>query len=102
MGSAAERWLDRYRSGESAVVWAEMRDLGPEIRSAPLWHHASAVATETMNRVAKNADTVAGRLRALGYRFADPASVRRPPTAQSTGRLDAFEARHGPVPLSLR
>lgn len=67
-----------------------------------MWRYASAVATETMLRVAKNIDTVAGRLRALGYRFADPAEVHRLPTRQAAARLDAFEVRHGPLPLSLR
>src|ERR1019366_4328004 len=66
VSTGAELWLGRYQSGESAAVWAEMRDLGPEIRSERLWRHASAVATETMIR------------------------------------LNAFEARHGPMPLSLR
>jgi hypothetical protein len=32
--STLELWLERYRSGQSAEVWAEMRDLGPEIRTA--------------------------------------------------------------------
>ena len=50
VSALAELWLERYRSGPSAEVWAEMRDLGPEIRTARFWHHASAVATETMAR----------------------------------------------------
>lgn len=102
MSTGAELWLGRYQSGESAAVWAEMRDLGPEIRSERLWRHASAVATETMIRVGKNIDTVVARLQALGYRFAEPTLVRRPPAPETAIRLNAFEARHGPMPLSLR
>ena len=102
MSTEPERWLERYRSGESAAVWSEMRDLGPRIRSQEVWRYASALATATMLKVAKNIDTVAVRLKALGYRFANLAQVHRPPTPQTAARLDAFEARHGPLPLSLR
>jgi hypothetical protein len=75
-----------------------MRDLGPRIRSQEVWRYASALATATMLKVAKNIDTVAVRLKALGYRFANLAQVHRPPTPQTAARLDAFEARHGPLP----
>jgi len=97
-----EFWLDRYRSGESVAVWGEMRDLGAQVRSEGLWGHARAVAAETMARAARNVDTVAGRLEALGYRFARPGPVRRPPTLETAAQLDAFESRYGPMPLSLR
>lgn len=102
MGSVAESWLDRYRSGNSAAVWGEMRDLGAGIRSERLWDHAQAVAAETMVRARQNIDTVVERLQALGYRFAQPAPVYWPPTPQTAAQLDAFESRHGPMPLSLR
>ena len=58
-----ERWLERYLSGESAAVWGEMRDLGPQIRSQEVWRYTSAVAISTMLKVAKNIDTVAGACR---------------------------------------
>jgi hypothetical protein len=99
---APELWLDRYRSGESAAVWGEMRDLGGGIRSGPAGGYARAVAAETMAIAAKNIDALVARLQALGYRFAHAAPVRRPPSAQTATQLDAFEARHGPMPLSLR
>jgi hypothetical protein len=102
VSALAELWLERYKSGQSAEVWAEMRDLGPEIRTARFWHHASAVATETMARVSKNIDTVAARLKATGYWFAEPPSIRRQPASETAVLLDVFEARHGPMPLSLR
>jgi hypothetical protein len=102
VSALAELWLERYKSGQSAEVWAEMRDLGPEIRAARFWHHASAVATETMARASKNIDTVAARLKATGYWFAEPPSIRHQAASETAVGLDVFEARHGPMPLSLR
>jgi hypothetical protein len=100
MALVGSDWLERYREGETEAVWAEMLELGGEIRSAPTYEHARAVAEETMRRVRASVELLIVRLRAAGYEFQYPDEVHVPPAASA--HLDRFEAKLGPLPLSLR
>lgn len=58
--------LRRYHAGEFEKVWQEIRLLGD--LNAERREEVMAVAEATMQRVAHNADIIAGRLRAAGWR----------------------------------
>ncbi len=64
--------FDLYVAGEHRRAWSELMKRGPAVRQDPHAADALAVAYETMRRVAQNADMLAGRLEALGYRFGTP------------------------------
>jgi hypothetical protein len=74
----------------------------PAIRDEAVLPHAKTVARETMQRVRTNVEVLVSRLRELGYVFERPDEVHVLPTEQSSTRLDGFERRVGPIPLSLR
>lgn len=99
---AGDDWLDRYHRGECESVWAEMLQLGPELRLSPTCEHARAVAGETMSRVRQSVDLLIERLRKADYEFQYPDAVHVHPTQAETDRLDSVEAKVGPLPLSLR
>jgi hypothetical protein len=71
---AADRWLDRYKRGEQEKVWAELIELGPDIRNRVHIEPARAVAHETMRRARTNVELLVPRLRSLGYQFHTPRS----------------------------
>jgi hypothetical protein len=94
--------LDEYRAGDHAGVWARLVAAGPALREDPdAWRDARAVARETMRRARANAERLHDALRADGYAFAADAPLRDP-EPDAAARLDAVEARIGPLPLSLR
>ena len=95
-------FLDRYRNGEHAQVWADLQALETRVLVPPFADEARAVARETMTRANHNLGLILPRLRAMGYRFARPDDAWRPPDWNSPGRIDATERRCGPLPLSIR
>ena len=90
----------RYLAGEHEAVWRELAALGDGVRDPAVLDDARAVARETMQRVRRNVELVVTRLRAMGYRFVQPA--HEPPTPALLARLDTLEAQAGPLPLALR
>lgn len=92
--------LDRYMWGEHGAVWNELRS--HEALEGALLKEASAVATETMRRVARNTELLAERLAASGW-VPLYGELRTSPRAED---LDVFrqieEATGSPLPLSLR
>lgn len=92
--------LARYHRGEHVAVWAELRS--HEALAGPLLVEAEAVARETMARVARNADRLAERLAAEGWRpLYDELRVRpRAGDAEVVTRIEEFAG--SPLPLSLR
>jgi hypothetical protein len=94
--------LERYLRGEHEQVWTDLRELGPAVRDEAHIEDASGVAAETMCRVRSNVEALRRRLDEAGYRFNRPDRVHVPPAPDVTVRLDTFEERHGPLPLSLR
>jgi hypothetical protein len=64
-------WLKRYESGEREAVWSEMTALGANIRKAPYFDEARAVAQLTMRRARHNVELIIRRLDELKYHFWD-------------------------------
>jgi len=62
-------YLERYRQGQYAEVWADLVALGPAVRDEPHFADAKAVAEETMRRARQNVETIIDRLDQLGYVF---------------------------------
>ena len=102
MPDTTQSYLTRYLAGEHEAVWRELAAMGDGVRDPAVLDDARAVARETMRRVRRNVETVVARLRAMGYRFAEPAQVHEPPTPALLARLDTLEAQAGPLPLALR
>jgi hypothetical protein len=95
-------WLERYKSGETELVWGEMLARGAAIREGALFEDAMAVARETMRRARANAETIHGRLHDIGYAFEQPAGALVPPGSQITDDVLEVETTLGPLPPSLR
>ena len=95
-------WLERYRAGACAEVWAALTALGSTVREGAAAAHAESVAAETMSRVRTNVETLVERLRAAGYVFERREEPHVPPTQALVEEMRALEARVGPLPLSLR
>jgi len=90
--------MDRYLNGEHIEVWNELRSHNPK---AAEQEAAWLVATETMRRVARNADRLAARLDANGWKSLGGAL--RTPTAETDKLLiQRIETATGaPLPISL-
>ncbi|MBB4742026.1 hypothetical protein BJY16_005485 [Actinoplanes octamycinicus] len=95
-------FLDRYLSGDRERVWAELRALGLIERGHAQYDDARAVAAETMRRVRGNVEMVRTRLIDAGYELVAQGRAHVPPAADASAQLDAFERKHGSLPLSLR
>lgn len=103
-------FLERYRSGEYAQVWADLLALGDRVRQEPMYSDALAVARETMTRAKINVDMLVSRLDAVSYGFQLPhdrsssrdLAVRVPPPADVIGKVSELEQIVGLLPLSLR
>lgn len=110
-------FLNRYLAGEHEQVWADLVALGPVALEPKHAADALAVANETMRRVEQNIATIAGRLKAMDYRFVYPGSdggffgLRKakahephvPPAADVRAKIAELEdLAGGPIPLSLR
>ena len=67
MGSG--QWLERYKEGERALVWHELRQAGDGVREPEFAQDAQAVCDEMARRAGHNIEMVVARLRAQGYRF---------------------------------
>ncbi|HEX8365184.1 MAG TPA: SMI1/KNR4 family protein [Allosphingosinicella sp.] len=112
--------FERYLAGEHEQVWKDLVALKAKVRTAEHAADALAVAYETMDRVARNVRTLAGRLDAIGYTFVAP-TARAGLIGGLFGRKPAPHAPHvppgsavraeiaeleemagGPLPLSLR
>src|SRR5690348_247312 len=115
-------FLERYERGEHEQVWDDLLALGDGVREEPFYADARAVAHETMRRTRHNLELLVARLATMGYRFGYDSWISRteepenwalveslappppflPAQAQVHSQLDAFEARFGTLPLSLR
>jgi hypothetical protein len=92
--------LERYLQGEHREVWDELRshEQIPVDQQDEAW----LVATETMRRVARNADRLAARLKASGWKSLTGAlrTPIRDSDKQVIQRIEQFTG--APVPLSLQ
>lgn len=89
-------WLARYRDGEHAVIWQELRgegDLSEEVRP-----EAVAVALETMKRFLGNLELLFPRLEREGW-WALSGEFRRAADLETIAGLEKLSL--GPTPPSL-
>ncbi len=99
-------WLSRYRDGQRALVWHELRQLGAAVREPGLIEETRLVCDEMATRARRNIDVILGRLREAGYRFHQgddqtPVTPHFPPTASAGKHARWLEERFGPAPLTL-
>ena len=93
---------DRYKNGEQREVWAYIRTQSNQ----SCWENVDivSVARATMERVAKNADFIAGRLKSEGW-FAltgDTIDLRTLPAPEDGAIFSMVrEVTQAPLPLSL-
>ena len=100
---------ERYLAGESEQVWAELIDLGTDVRHPLVLPQATWVARETMRRAQANILILIPALRARGYRFGifsdgdfKPTRPYFPPSKTSLTKLRQLSKMAGPLPLSLQ
>lgn len=62
-------YLERYAAGYCQEVWAELVEMGDQVRDPDVIDDALAVARETMRRARHNLEVLIPRLVKLGYRF---------------------------------
>lgn len=71
-------WLERYRRGERALVWHELRQLGSRVREPRLRAEAEPVCDEMARRARHNVEVLVDRLSAAGFRFHSNDDDQRP------------------------
>jgi len=71
-------WIERYKAGEHAEVWAEMQAMGDDILKPAHRKAAAPVTRETMNRASRNVNRLFEDLLSLGYRFQGTAEPGEP------------------------
>jgi HEAT repeat protein len=92
--------LVRYQQGQHEAVWQELRAF--QNVGGDLLEEAEAVASETMKRVVHNADLLAERLAAHGWKPLY-SSLRTSPCAEDLEVIERIEEMTGaPLPISLR
>jgi hypothetical protein len=94
--------FDRYIGGEYQKVWEELIALGPSVREDPAAADGLAVAYETMRRVDSNVETLAARLRSIGYRYKNAQPHQGPGPRKAWKQIARLEKAAGTLPLSLR
>ena len=101
-------WLERYRRGERAQVWHELRQLGARVREPELREQATLVTDEMARRARRNVEVLVGRMTAAGVRFhtndeaQTPAVPFVPATPAAAAYADWLDEAVGPVPLTVR
>ncbi len=102
-----ENWAQRYRDGDREGVWAELRQLGPDVRDTEFQTAAQSVCDEMALRARFNVKLLARRLRAEGFAFhtnddqRTPVEPFRPASPEAPRLLAWLDAELGPVPLVL-
>lgn len=92
--------LDRYRTGEHAAVWAELRRF--DVVSGPFRDEALEVARQTMRRVLHNVELLSSRLAAEGW-IALGGALRTPCAAPDFDAMKEVEGiTSAPLPPALR
>lgn len=99
-------WFDRYRAGDRAAVWHEMRQLGARLDDQQR-DHAQLVCDEMARRARRNVEMLVEQLDAEGYRFHSNDDQQTPevpflpagPGAETQARW--LEAHFGDVPMTL-
>jgi hypothetical protein len=106
-GMAASNWLSRYRGGERAQVWHELRQLGAEVRHPAHLVEATAVCDEMAIRARHNIELLVHRLTSEGYRFHANDDAQgsmkghMPPSDNAEAHARWLVDRFGAVPLTV-
>jgi hypothetical protein len=97
---SAGNLLGRYRSGEFAAVWQDIKS--HQHIGGYFYDEVLSVAEETMRRVARNADMLSERLRVKGW-TALTGALRTPPAPNDVAVFERIEAiTQSSLPPSLR
>lgn len=100
-------WLRRYRRGERAQVWHELRQLGSRVREPGLVEEAELVCDEMAHRARHNIELLVERLDATGYRFHTNDVDQEPvvpfvvATEAAADHARWLDDTFGPVPLTM-
>ena len=100
-------WLERYRNGDRARVWLELRQLGAGVREEGLAAEAQAVCDEMAVRARQNTEVVIDRLAEQGYRFHSNDDEKTPvdpllhPTEDASPLVHWLEEHMGAVPMTV-
>jgi hypothetical protein len=100
-------WLDRYRDGQRAQVWHELRQLGGAIHDYGHAEEAQLVCDEMALRARRNIELVVDRLTEQGYRFhrndddQTPIEPFIPATAGAAEHAAWLADTFGAVPMTL-
>jgi hypothetical protein len=104
--SGSDRWLDRYRAGDRALVWHEMRQLGAHLDPKQR-ENAELVCDEMARRARHNVEVLVEQLTAEGYRFhsnddqQEPVVPFHPAGERAEEQARWLVAHFGEVPLTL-
>lgn len=96
-------WIDRYQDGQCVQVWAEMLQLGGQVRHPDHLADAKSVGAETMRRINSNLDRLIDGLDSMGYIF-EPGSglaTRKHVEDTDVATLESLELTYGQFPLAL-
>ena len=100
-------WLSRYRRGERAPVWHELRQLGGRVREPGLIEEAELVCDEMARRARHNIEVLVERLSDAGYRFHSNDGDQQPvvpfvaATETAAAHAQWLDHTFGPVPLTV-
>lgn len=105
--ASSPNWLQRYRAGQRDQVWAELRELGGEVRLPGPAQEAQLVCDEMARRARRNVEVIVARLVSQGYRFhanddaQTPVVPWVPPTARALQHAAWLQQRFGVVPMTV-
>ena len=89
-GMGSGQWLERYKEGERALVWHELRQAGDGVREPEFAQDAQAVCDEMARRAGHNIEMVVARCALRGTAFTS--------TTTSVPRRLAYRAAPGRDP----
>ncbi|WUJ68187.1 hypothetical protein OG809_24110 [Kribbella soli] len=104
--SEPESWLERYRAGDRAIVWHEIRQLGARLDGAQR-EGAQLVCDEMARRARRNVEVLVEQLNAEGYRFhsnddrQEPEVPFLPASGDAEGQARWLVEHFGSVPMTL-
>jgi hypothetical protein len=105
-GLGSETWLERYRAGDRALVWQEIRQLGAQLDQAQR-DNAQLVCDEMARRARRNIEVLVNQLASEGYRFHSNDDRQSPevpfyPASQDAQDQAQWLTTHfGQVPMTL-
>lgn len=102
----SKSWLERYRTGDRAIVWHEIRQLGAQLDQEQR-ESAQLVCDEMARRARRNVEVLVEQLKSDGYRFHSNDDRQEPevpfyPASESAEEQAQWLVAHfGDVPMTL-